>query len=94
MSDINGIIMPQIQMTNLLVQMLEGVLADVKAGRVTTVAVIAIPPLGEQVHTPFGGPNIGGLISGSVFLQWKIKDFMMAQQQPSRIPLVRAVPVG
>ena len=50
---------PQIVMGNPVLELLAGIINEVKAGRVTTVAVLAVAPQGG-VATPYVGPQAGG----------------------------------
>ena len=82
---------PQIVMGNPVLELLTGIINEVKAGRVTTVAVLAVAPQGG-VATPYVGPQAGDLYVAAGLLQRRILQNIEAP--PARSPLIRATVVG
>ena len=82
---------PQLQVANPCVQLLENMLADAKIGKLTSVAVVAITPQSGIVNAYAGGQR-GDLLVGTLLLQDRIKDDIKGPQ--TRSPLVRAGLIG
>ena len=75
---------PEIKLNNPIIDMLERCLADAKAGRVSSIAVIAVTP-SSQTATPFVGGQTGDLYVGCGVLQRVLLDFMTRPQNQGRI---------
>ena len=75
---------PPITMLNPVVQILEQTLAEAKAGRITTIAVIAIANTGGYA-TLMAGHQVGDLYLGCGSLQNKILEAVEAPQKRSSI---------
>ena len=87
----NTVQIPQIALVNPCVQLLENMLADARANKLTSVAVVAITPQSGMVNAYAGGQR-GDLLVGTLLLQDRIKDDIKGPQ--TRSPLVRAGLIG
>ena len=75
-----------IQFGNPLVKMLEEVLAEVKAGRMTSVAIIGITPAGG-VATPMIGDRMADMYMGAAMVQRHIMEQILnPPRRPAIIP--------
>jgi hypothetical protein len=82
---------PQLAMANPVVQLLESFLAEAKAGRISTVAIVAAPPQGG-FGSSYAGPQRGDLYIGAHSLANKI---MRDIETPAKVsPIIRATMNG
>lgn len=76
---------------NPLVELLQNVLNDAKAGNISSVAMVIVTPQ-AGVATPYLGPQRGDLFIGASLLTKRMLDDIATPQQ--RSPIIRAVPAG
>ena len=74
----------QMSFANPLVKMLEDMMVEVKAGRVTSLAIVGVTPVGG-VATPWAGDRLSDMHTGLCMMQRQILDFMANPQKRSSI---------
>ena len=81
---------PQIALVNPVVQLLESFLVEAKAGRITSLALVAAPPGGGY------GVNYVGMQRGDLFLgaHSLAKRIMNELEAPQKSPIIRAMMNG
>ena len=82
---------PQILLTNPVVQLLGQMMAEAKAGKITSIAIIAVNPTGGVGAAAAGGQS-GDLYVGCGMLMGRIMSQIEAP--PAKSSLVRATVVG
>lgn len=82
---------PQLAAANPCVQLLENMLSEAKAGKLTSIAVVAVTQQSAMVNAYAGGQR-GDLLVGTLLLQDRIKDDIKSPQ--ARSPLVLAKGIG
>lgn len=86
-----GPILPQLAVANPLVMLLEQLLAQARAGGISSIAVIHISPQGA-ITTLYSSGQRGDLYVGSAILQQRLLSDIQAPQQGPK--LVRATAFG
>ena len=82
---------PAIAMANPLVDMVTQLLAEVRAGRISSMAVVAVTPQGA-VGTPYAGGQRADMYLGAGLLQDRILQDIKAP--PQRSSIIRATVGG
>jgi hypothetical protein len=86
----NGISIPQFSMPNPVVQLIEQILADAKAGHITSIAFVASSGGGFGYN--YVGPQRGDLHTGACALARKLLNDIETPEKKS--PIVRAAMNG
>lgn len=89
MSLINGAEPMQVVTNNPVVELLARMIAEAKAGNLTSIAIIGITP-GEAVMSAYAGGQKGGMYVGTGIVQRKLLAEIEGVPAPARPPLVRA----
>ena len=95
MNGLNGGVDPAIQniiVTNPIVELLEKMLAEAKAGRVTSVIIAGVTPTGGVLSAYAGGQR-GDMYIGMAILQRKLLQDIEGPQ-PKQSPILRAAAIG
>jgi hypothetical protein len=85
--------MPQIELSNPIVEMIERLLADAKAGRISSIGIVAVTPQAQVAAFPVG-MQIGDIYLGAGLLQKRILhqiDPPLGEKKPT---IIRAAPLG
>jgi hypothetical protein len=87
-SVLNGLPLPglgNVPVVSVAVDILEKVLAEARAGRVTSVAMVIVDPNGG-VATPWGGPQLAQMYLGAGMMQSRIIRGIEAPPKSAIIP--------
>jgi nicotinamide mononucleotide (NMN) deamidase PncC len=82
---VNGAHLP-----NPVVDLLESLLAEARAGRITSIAAVAVAGL-AGVATPWAGSQIGDIFVGAAMLQSRI---MRQMEEPQKRPTIIPARMG
>jgi hypothetical protein len=83
--------LPGLAMGNPIVDLLNGVLQDAKAGRISSIAIVAVTPQ-HGVATPYVGGQLGDMFIGASLLKAELFDKI--RTPPKSSPIIRGVLAG